>query len=1856
MERTFTIDGAGWAAMAATGEGGPGAAALVCAAAADALSLWADGTRAAVRVSAPDGAAAEFEGGVRTPLAERARALGPAASGAGPWTLDPGRADLRVRLALAEGPSGTVLTWRSADAEEAAEAYAATVDLLTRAAADPLLLTSPAPAARLPRRHARMHADANARPPAPGTDRLIQEAVAATAERHPDRPAVLSPTAELTYRELVERSRRIGRLLRERGADAATPVAVCLDKGVDQPVAAFAALEAGAPWCPLAPDLPEARRTRLLAAVGARTVLTRTDLAARLSWPEGVRVLAVDDPSAWGGGPADPLEPAQTPTDPAYIVHTSGSTGEPKGVAVSHRGALTTVLDTVRSFGIGPGDRTLSVSSFSFDLAVWDLLAPLCAGGAVVVPDPGAVRDPAHWLELGREREATLWMSAPALFEAACEHAERTGADGPPLRLVLLGGDWIPLGLPDRARALAPGCRFASVGGATEASIIALLHEVDRVDPAWTSIPYGTPVAGHTWHVLDGAMRPRPAGVSGELWIGGAGLAQGYWRDPERTAASFTVHPETGERLYRTGDLGRRGHDGVIELLGRRDLQVQIGGHRIEPGEVETALLAHPAVRAAAVKALAHGDRPGHRALAAYACAAAGTHPTPDALKEHLRGLLPEPMVPAHVALLPELPVTANGKTDRDALPDPEPASAGGGAPRTAIERAVAAIWSDVLGVGEVALDDDFFALGGHSLLAIRVMNRVREELAVDLDLHTLLRAGTLGAVSAAVTRRKAEAPPPADELPQAVPAPEDRYAEFPLTDQQQAYAVGRTGGIAAGGVSAHVYREFDGSGVDLDRLADAWRRVVRRHDMLRAVIDPERMCQRVLPEVPDYRIEVADLRGRGPEDVRTGLEGLRERLSHEVRPADRWPLFTVAVALTDGDRVRVCLSLDALIADFASIRVLLRDLDAYYRDPGADLGPVGPTYRDCVLAAARVERTPLHERSWAYWSERLPELAPAPDLPLAAGVDPAARARFERRTARLSPERWRAFRERAADRGLSSTGALLAAYCEVLAGWSRSPRFTVSVPRLNRLPVHPEVDEVVGEFASFTLLTVDAGAGGRFEDRAQAVQDRLWSDLGHQYTSGVRVLRELMRLRGRFDGPLMPVVLTSTTAMPSEDRALLGGLLEPGYAVSQTPQVWMDLVVEDRAGELVVNWDVREALFPDGMVADMFAALAALVGRLADGDAAWGEEDPAPPPAPPSARGPDRPVPEERAEAAFTRRAAARPDGTALITSSGELTYGELYERAHALAGRLRRRGAGADRPVGVLTRLGPDQAAAVLGTLLAGAPYLPIDPDQPPARIDGQLRAAGARLLVTEPALDRPWPEGVRRLLAADPASDPDPGPHEGPGPEATPDGPAYTIFTSGTAGRPKAAVISHRGLVNALDATVHAFGIGPDDRVLAVTAAHHDMSAFDLLGALGAGAAVVLPEDADRKDPEHWARMAAEHRVTVWNSVPAAMGMLLDHLERTGTRLPALRLAFLGGDWIPTDMPGRLAGAAPGAEAVSVGGPTETTLWNIWHRVRPGDADGPSIPYGRPVPNTAYRILDEHMRERPVWAVGQMYCSGPGVALGYAGDAEAERDAFTTDPDTGERMYRTGDLGWRRPDGVIVFAGRADRQVQIAGRRIEPGEIEAALRDHPAVRAAAVTAVGGEGGPGHRALAGYTAVDEGGPTAAELRAHLRGLLPDHLVPATLTVLDRLPLTPNGKVDTAALPAPEAPAPAGGAVPRTDLERVLAAEWARGLDRAEVGAEDGFFALGGDSVAATRIVARLRGLFEGATIRLRTLFAAPSVRAMAALMSEEGDGDALERTARIVLEIERLSTEEVDRALAGGSEAGGAKGASGR
>lgn len=883
------------------------------------------------------------------------------------------------------------------------------------------------------------------------------------------------------------------------------------------------------------------------------------------------------------------------------------------------------------------------------------------------------------------------------------------------------------------------------------------------------------------------------------------------------------------------------------------------------------------------------------------------------------------------------------------------------------------------------------------------------------------------------------------DAKPTALKASAPENGEgFPLTEIQTAYWIGRQSSVL-GGVGCHAYREFRLADLDLKRLERAWNQLIKRHGMLRAVFTNDGQ-QKILPQVPQYPFVIEDLRG-APDWEKQRL-AQRGAMSHQMFDAGKWPLFEICLTKTDAGTF-LHMGLDLLIADAASILLIYKEWQQLYDDADADLPVLERQFRD-YLSQAEDDPIGLREAE-AYWRPRLTDLPGPPQLPMAVNPAEIKKPHFVRRAIKLDRTTWSALSKRAMSVGMTPSSLLLAAFCDILACYARSQRFLLTLTTF-RAP--SEFAGVVGDFTSTLLVNVDARAL-RFQDRAAQVQRSLTQALEYDCWSGVRVSRELARLRGTSEATA-PVVFTSALGHRARSEAgdPVAWLGKTEEAITQTPQVWTDHHVIEEAGGLTLSFDIVEGLFAGGLLDDMINAHEALVRALAQSDAAW--DWPLGAHLSPQATI-DRQSANDTALALpdhlLQTPVADQPDDrVAVLTCDTHVSYGELYASAKKIAAALQHAGLQPQECIAVSTPKGIEQIVMTLGVLLAGGAYVPVNPDLPQKRRQAILDRGDIRFVLSRTPASI-WPGGVTALDLDQPIDQP-------LQPVRTDTSAlAYVIFTSGSTGQPKGVMVNHRAAVNTIRDLVQRFDLGPKDAIFGLSDLGFDLSVFDIFGSFAAGARLVLPDAERMRDPHHWIHLIQTHNITVWNSVPALAGMLV---EAGGPPLPSLRWIMLSGDWVPAGLVEKLRALAPNAKIIALGGATEAAIWSNAFDTDTLEPGATAVPYGFPLANQCYHVLNEALQPCPPGVPGQLHIAGRGLALGYLGD-KAQTDArFFTHPVSGERLYATGDLGQYVPGGAIAFLGREDGQVKIDGHRIELGEIEASLLSHPDVSKAAAIVV--------------------------------------------------------------------------------------------------------------------------------------------------------------------------------------------------
>ena len=1530
--------------------------------------------------------------------------------------------------------------------------------------------------------------------------------------------------------------------------------------------------------------------------------------------------------------------PAGSPIDIAYVIRTSGSTGTPKGIAVQHAPAVGLIRWVNRTFGMGPADRLLFITSLCFDLSVYDVFGTLAAGGTVHVASEAALREPAELVRLLREEPVTIWDSAPAALQQLAPLLPQ--GEERPLRLVMLSGDWIPVTLPDQVRAAFPGTRVMSLGGATEATVWSNWYPVGAVDPRWPSIPYGRPIANARYHVLDEGLLPCPIGIPGDLYIGGSCLSVGYAGQPDLTAVSFLPDPfaaEPGARLYRTGDRSRFFRDGNLEFLGRIDQQVKVRGYRIELGEIEVALLSHPAVQECVV--VVRDER-----LVAYVVLdlADRTDPTDRSdlktlLAAWLRDRLPQYMLPSAFVLLDAMPVTPNGKLDRKALPEPRDESEGAGAePRTPVEELLAGIWQEVLGRERVGVDESFFDLGGHSLLVMQLLARLRSVFGVDLPVRRIFEAPTVAACARVVEeelRGGALVPPPVTPVPHQDGAPlssaQNRlWFEHQLAPDSAAYNV-------------PLSFRIDGP-VRVSALVASLREVVRRHEALRTtfqVIDGRAL--QVAGPPPDAVLLQADLTALPPHRREEEVARLARWIGDTPFDLTRGPVFRALHAGLTAESWRLLLTLHHIALDGWSGNVLARELVAGYQAFAQGRIPLLPELPVQFADFARWERGWMqgevlaeHQRYWLGQLEGLRETPEIPgDRPLP--VVPTWRAGWS--SLRVDAELTGALRELGRAEGATLFMTLLAAFDALVHLHTGAEDIVIGAAGANR--IRPEVEPLIGCFLNLLVLRTNVSGRPTFREILARARETALGAYAHQgfpfdwlmeaWQRGradrdTRIFHMLFEMQGGFTPAATPDGLTFTW-LP----------FHPGV-VKYDLTVYLREEDGGLGGDVAYNTDRFSLAWIAGLLADFRLVLEAMVRdpdrRVAGGIDLTGSAELRAELARDLSLGCP---PYENIRHWVRRSAAVHAERIAIEQGDATLTYRELEARASACTNLLLRRGLLRGSVVGVLTFSSSRLATALLGILEAGGIFLPLDPRVPARRLAALVEEASPRWFLVDPELAglasviTPKKTALRVLGFDDLESAVDDRSETVARPELSGDDPCYIYFTSGSTGRPKGVTGRLKGIDHFVRWEIETFDLGHGARVSQIAAPSFDAFLRDTFVPLCTGGTMCVPPDrALLADAEWLADWIDQQRIELIHCVPSLFRTLLG-VELTPERFAALRYVLMAGEpLLPADVQRWTAAFGRRIELVNLYGNSETTMAKFLYRVRPEDAERRMIPAGRPMRGAQGFILDALGAFRPAGAVGEILIRTPFRSLGYYNHPEETNRSFVPNPlhdDPNDLLYRSGDLGRILEDGNFEFLGRKDQQVKIRGVRVELEEVEGVLSRHEDVREAAV--VEQPDATGGFLLASFVVLRPGGDVAP-LRGYLAERLPDAMVPSRFFAVEKLPRSMNGKIDRGALRAMAeewSGAEAEHVAPRNELEEMVAGLFSRLLGVARVGAHDNFFQLGGHSLLATQLVARVRHALD-LEVPLRSLLQQPTVAGLAREI------EALRRAATGALEVPPL------------------------
>ncbi|NKI69948.1 amino acid adenylation domain-containing protein, partial [Collimonas pratensis] len=1633
---------------------------------------------------------------------------------------------------------------------------------------------------------------------------LLHQLCEIQAERTPQAVALEFGATQLSYAELNRQANQLAHYLRELGVEPDQRVAICVERSPAMVVALLAVLKAGAAYVPLDPAYPADRLAYMLNDSAPRVVLTQAGIEG--GWQQVSASIGPDLPlldlqaPSWSGYPDHNLDYSHlTPSALAYVIYTSGSTGKPKGVMNEHRGVVNRMLWMQQAYGLGQQDVVLQKTPFSFDVSVWEFFWPLMTGAKLVLAKPDGHKDPAYLSGLIRAAGVTTLHFVPSMLQVFSAHEEAAACSS--IVRVMCSGEALPAALVDCFHALLPQAQLHNLYGPTEAAVDVT---------AWTSIagesrstiPIGKPIANTSIHILDARGEPVPLGVAGELHIGGVQVARGYLNQPQLSEQRFIADPFSktpGARLYKTGDLARWQADGNLLYLGRNDFQVKLRGFRIELGEIEAQLAAHAAIREAVV--IAREDSPGDKRLVAYLVTSQEVDA--ETLRAYLSVNLPDYMVPAAYVTLAALPLTANGKLDRNSLPAPDGgayAANSYAAPQGAAEITLAAIWSELLKIERVGRHDNFFSLGGHSLLAVQMISRLRQTFGVEVALSTVFMHPFLAGFATAVSGSEANVRPAMTTIYGA----EREQLSFA---QQRLWFLEQMGEVRQ---AYHVPLGLQLNG-ELDRVAlvQALERLVFRHEALRTsfvAAEGQGALQRVAAaDISHFHLQEHDLRHHPERDAE------RERMIAEeaTAPFDlaQGPLIRGRLLQETRTQHTLLITLHHIVSDGWSIAVLLDEISALYsayrqgeHDP---LPPLTVQYPDYAAWQRRWMSGAVLEQQTAYWKENLAGAPTLLELPTdysrplqqdyaGAQVATALDAGLTRKLKALSQRH-----------GSTLHMTLLSSWALLLGRLAGQDEVVIGTPTANRN--QQEVEGLIGFFVNTLALRIrlpeQATVGALLE---QVKQQSLAAQL-HQELPFEQVVEHTHPVRSMAHSPLFQVMF-------AWQNAPQGKLRLPGLELTQLPfkQVTakfdLTLSLEESGDAIAGVLEYASALFERSTIERYLGYWQCLLQAMVSDDSRplanlplmsaaqrqqivqhWNQTD---------AVNPAPLLPQ-----LFEAQAVQRPDAVAAVHGVHQLSYAELNRQANQLAHHLRQLGVRRNDRVALQLERSLPLIVAELAILKCGAAYVPIDGSLPDERKIFMAQDSGASLLLT--LSGAAWPEqaaltrvNLDQIAASAYAAD---NLAPGGGDETI----AYIMYTSGSTGQPKGVLVPQRGIKRLVLENGYA-AFDASDRIAFAANPAFDASTMEIWGALLNGGRIVVIDKEVFLDPLRFADALEQQGVTTLFLTTAVFNQCAAIVPDAFRQL---RFLLTGGERCDPAAFARVLAAGRPQHLIHCYGPTETTTYATTYEVTAIDAAQPTIPIGRPIANTQIYLLDAHGEPVPVGVTGEIYIGGAGVACGYLNREELTAQRFVADRFNGRPgalLYRTGDLARWQADGNLVHLGRNDFQVKIRGFRIELGEIEARLALHPAIREVLVMAR--EEHLGERRLVAYIAVNQAVDVDA-LRSYLSASMPEYMVPAAYVTLAALPLTQNGKVDRKRLPAPEADAYAVGgyAAPEGEIEVALAEIWSELLQIASVGRHDNFFALGGHSLSILQVVTLLKK--KGVRISASDVFTYPTVAALA-------------------------------------------------
>ncbi|MBN3890742.1 MAG: non-ribosomal peptide synthase/polyketide synthase [Nostoc sp. JL31] len=1651
-------------------------------------------------------------------------------------------------------------------------------------------------------------------------DKCIHQLFEEQVDSTPDAIAVVFENQQLTYQQLNCRANQLAHYLQSLGVGENVLVGLCVERSLEMVVGLLGILKAGGAYVPLDPEYPAERLSFMLKDTQVKVLLTQEKLVESLPQHQACVVCLDTDWQSISQVNQGNLNSTVSAENLSYVIYTSGSTGTPKGVAVNHQAVNRLVLNT-NYIQLTADECVAQAANIAFDAATFEIWGALLHGAKLVIITKSVLLIPKEFAVNIHEHQVSVLFLTTALFNQLASVVPQAFSS---LRYLLFGGEavdpkWV-LEVLDKG---APQ-HLLHVYGPTENTTFSSWYLVEDLATTAANIPIGRAIANTQIYILDQNLQPVPVGVPGEIYLGGAGLAQGYFNRPELTKEKFIPNPFDNSKLYKTGDLAHYLADGNIEYLGRIDNQVKIRGFRIELSEIEVVLSQYSDVQVSCV--IVREDTPGDKRLVAYVVAHQDCKPTISELRQFLKAKLPDYMVPNAIVILESLPLTPNGKVDRRALPIPDLHSEQQDkfvAPRNPMEEMLALLWAQVLKVELLGIHDNFFELGGHSLLATQLVSRIRNVFKVELPLRELFARATVAELAQSIRQlqqqvlRLTSAPLGTSrsvqdlELSERPILPKVRDAELPLSyAQQRLWFLDQLEPNSAFYNIPMALRLV--GNLNQPALEQSLLEIIHRHEALRTnFITVDGKPSQIIQTQTNWTVSVIDLKYLSTTDQEITSQKLARQLAIEPFDLANGALIrTTLLVLSETEHI-LLVCMHHVVSDGWSMGVFVQELaalyDAYAQGQPSPLTPLPIQYADFAIWQREWLQGNVLQNQLTYWQQQLvnapvllslPTDRPRPAVQTFAG----AYQKFA-----LSAELTGGLIQLSQQQGVTLFMTLLAAFDTLLYRYTGTEDILVGSPIANR--DRSEIEGLIGFFVNTLVMRTDLSGNPSFSELLTRVREIAMEAYSHQHLPFEMLVEALQPERDLSHTPLFQVMFTLQNA-PLSTVELNQLSVSSTLIEGTTAKFDLTLSMENTATGVVGVWEYSTDLFDASTIERMTGHFVTLLESIIANPqqsisqlpllteveqqqllVEWNNTQA------------DYPL-DKCLHQLFEEQVARTPDAVAVVFENQQLTYQQLNCRANELAHYLQSLGVGADVLVGICLERSIEMVVGLLGILKAGGAYVPLDADYPSDRLSYMLEDAQVRVLLTQQQLKEKLPQYQGQVVYLDTdwqfisqfSQD-------NPITTVQDSNLAYVIYTSGSTGKPKGAMNTHLGICNRLLWMQQAYQLTALDCILQKTPFSFDVSVWEFLWPLITGAHLVVAKPGGHKDSAYLVNLILEQQVTHVHFVPSMLQVFLEEPSLENCR--SLKRVICSGEALPVELQERFF-ARLECELHNLYGPTEAAIDVTYWQCFP-NGNLRTVPIGRAIANTQIYILDEHLQPVPVGVAGELHIGGAGLARGYLNRPELTKEKFISNPFDNSKLYKTGDLARYLPDGTIEYIGRIDNQVKIRGFRIELGEIEVLLNQYEEVQASCVIAR--EGTTGDKRLVAYIVPHQHSkPTTNELRQFLKAKLPDYMVPSAFVILELMPLTSNGKVDRRALPAPDLYSEIKDkyVAPLTPIEEILAQTWSQVLQLPQVAIHDNFFELGGHSLLATQLVSRIRNIFK-VELPLRELFAAATLAELA-------------------------------------------------